>query len=77
MNMFKLTGMDWVKELLTGHPIQFSDALAMPKHVIIHHLLDMIVSPTFYNHYIKLPDAQQTPPEIRNDPKLYPFKDCH
>ncbi|KAJ8594105.1 hypothetical protein M405DRAFT_692144, partial [Rhizopogon salebrosus TDB-379] len=44
---------------------------------IIHRLLDMIVSPTFYNRYIKLPDAQQTPPEIRNDPKLYPFfKDC-
>ena len=44
---------------------------------IIHHLLDMIVSPTFYNRYIKLPDAQQTPPEIYNNPKLYPFfKDC-
>lgn len=37
----------------------------------------MVVSQTFYNRYIKLPDAQQTPPEIRNDPKLYPFfKDC-
>jgi hypothetical protein len=25
--------MDWVRELLMGHPIQFSDALTMPKHV--------------------------------------------
>jgi len=34
MNTSKLTGMNWVRELLTGHPIYFSDALAMPKHVI-------------------------------------------
>ncbi|KAJ8594104.1 hypothetical protein M405DRAFT_689644, partial [Rhizopogon salebrosus TDB-379] len=33
MNTSKLTGMDWVRELLTGHPIRFCDALAMPKHV--------------------------------------------
>jgi hypothetical protein len=33
MNSSKLTGMGWVRELLTGHPIRFSDALAMPKHV--------------------------------------------
>ena len=33
MNTSKLTGMDWVRELLTGHPVRFSDALAMPKHV--------------------------------------------
>ena len=33
MNTSKLTGMDWVQELLTGHPVWFSDALAMPKHV--------------------------------------------
>lgn len=37
----------------------------------------MVVSPTFYNRYVKLPSADQTPPEIRDDPKLYPFfKDC-
>ena len=35
MNTSKLTGMDWVRELLTGHPIRFSDALAMPKHVYL------------------------------------------
>jgi DDE superfamily endonuclease len=44
---------------------------------IIHRILDMVVSPTFYNRYVKLPPAEQTPPEIQNDPKLYPFfKDC-
>ena len=37
----------------------------------------MVVSPTFYNCYVKLPPTDQTPPEIRDDPKLYPFfKDC-
>jgi hypothetical protein len=37
----------------------------------------MVVSPTFYNHYVKLPSTGQTPPEIWDDPKLYPFfKDC-
>jgi hypothetical protein len=35
MNTSKLTGMNWVRELLTGHPIHFSDALAMPKHVYL------------------------------------------
>ena len=35
MNTSKLTGMNWVRELLTGHPIRFSDALAMPKHVYL------------------------------------------
>src|SRR5260370_31402093 len=33
MNTSKLTGMVWVHELLTGHPVWFSDALAMSKHV--------------------------------------------
>src|SRR5260370_12181780 len=33
MNTSKLTGMDWVQELLTGHPVRFSDSLAIPKHV--------------------------------------------
>jgi hypothetical protein len=35
MNTSKLTGVNWVRELLTGHPIHFSDALAMPKHVYL------------------------------------------
>ena len=33
MNTSRLTGISWVQELLTGHPVWFSDALAMPKHV--------------------------------------------
>src|SRR5260370_1768894 len=37
----------------------------------------MVVLPAFYNHHVRLPPAEQTPPEIQNDPKLYPFfKDC-
>jgi hypothetical protein len=37
----------------------------------------MLVSPQFYNRYVKLPPIEETPPEIRNNPKLYPFfKDC-
>ena len=44
---------------------------------IIHRILDMVVSPTFHNRYVKLLPAEQTPPEIQNDPKLYQFfKDC-
>jgi hypothetical protein len=34
MNTSKLTGMNWVRELLTGHLIFFY-ALAMPKHVYL------------------------------------------
>jgi hypothetical protein len=33
MNTSVLKGMGWVRELLTGHPTQFYDAFAMPKHV--------------------------------------------
>ena len=37
----------------------------------------MVVLGPFYNHYVKLPAKEQTPPEIRNNSKLYPFfKDC-
>jgi hypothetical protein len=37
----------------------------------------MVVSPTFCNHYVKLPSIDQTLPEIRDDPKLSLFfKDC-
>jgi len=44
---------------------------------IIHCILDMVVLPAFYNRHVRLPPAEQTPPEIQNDPKLYPFfKDC-
>jgi hypothetical protein len=44
---------------------------------IFHRILDMLVLGPFYNRYIKLPPKEQTPPEIQNNPKLYPFfKDC-
>jgi hypothetical protein len=33
MNTSALTGMKWLHELLVGHPVRFSDALGMPKHV--------------------------------------------
>jgi hypothetical protein len=37
----------------------------------------MVVSKRFYTRYVKLPPNDQTPPEIRNSPKFYPFfKDC-
>ena len=37
----------------------------------------MVVSRPFYNRYVKLPPKDQTPSEIQNNPKLYPFfKDC-
>ena len=43
-----------------------------------HCLLNMVISTIFYNHYVKLPPHDQTPPEIQGNPKLYPFfKDCH
>ena len=41
MNTSVLTGMTWLRELLTGHPVCFYDALAMPKHVfrkLVHEL---------------------------------------
>ncbi len=41
MNISKLTGMNWVRELLTGHPIYFSDALVMPKHVYLKLVKDL------------------------------------
>lgn len=37
----------------------------------------MVVSNRFYNRYVKIPLHDHTPPEIRYNPKLYPFfKDC-
>jgi len=37
----------------------------------------MVISPPFYSRYIKLPVHDQVPPEIHDNPKLYPFfKDC-
>jgi hypothetical protein len=45
---------------------------------IIHRILNLLTSSTFYNTYIQLPNAD-TPlaSEILDNPKLYPFfKDC-
>ena len=37
----------------------------------------MFVHPDFYNRYVKLPPDNVTPPEIRHNPKLYPYlKKC-
>lgn len=33
----------------------------------------MLVSPRFYRRYIHLPCDSRTPPEIRTNPRLYPF----
>lgn len=39
-------------------------------------IADMLVSKEFYQRYVRLPE-NTVPPEIANDPKLYPFfKDC-
>ena len=42
INTSALTGMGWLRELLTGHPVRFYDALGMPKHVfwkLVHELV--------------------------------------
>lgn len=37
----------------------------------------MLVSKEFYHCYVSLPPPDVIPPEIRNDPRFYPFfKDC-
>ena len=41
MNTSILTGMAWLRELLTSHPVRFYDVLGMPKHVfrkLVHKL---------------------------------------
>ncbi|KIK95661.1 hypothetical protein PAXRUDRAFT_76464, partial [Paxillus rubicundulus Ve08.2h10] len=44
---------------------------------IFCHVLDMVVSPQFYNQYVHLPPNNVIPPKICEEPKLYPFfKDC-
>ncbi|KAG1823871.1 uncharacterized protein BJ212DRAFT_1241014, partial [Suillus subaureus] len=40
---------------------------------IFLHLLDMVVSPCFYQHYVSIPPNDIVPPEIHSNPKLYPF----
>ena len=37
----------------------------------------MVISNRFYQRHVKLPAKDKTPPEIRCNPKLYPFfRDC-
>ncbi|KAH8109015.1 hypothetical protein DFH11DRAFT_1470295, partial [Phellopilus nigrolimitatus] len=44
---------------------------------IFHRVLNMIISKQFYTHYVKLPPVNQTPSEISDNPKFFPFfKDC-
>jgi hypothetical protein len=41
INTSTLTGMGWLRELLTGHPVRFYDTLGVPKHVfrkLVHEL---------------------------------------
>ena len=40
---------------------------------IFSNILDMVVSQRFYHCHVKLPAKDKTPPEICNNPKLYPF----
>ncbi|OCB88108.1 rcc1/blip-II [Sanghuangporus baumii] len=44
----------------------------------VHKIIDILVSPVIYNAYVKLPrDYDDTPPEIKDNKKLYPYlRDC-
>jgi hypothetical protein len=42
-------------------------------HRVFSRILDMVISNQFYSRHVKLPEKDVTPPEIRNNPKLYPF----
>ena len=37
----------------------------------------MLVTKEFYHHYISLPPHDQVPPEIRDDPRFYPYSLLH
>lgn len=41
-------------------------------HRYIHKILAILVSKSFYTSYVKLPPVE-TPEEIRNNPKLFPY----
>jgi hypothetical protein len=42
-----------------------------------HHILNMLVSKQFYNFYVALPSLDETPPEISENAKFFPwFKGC-
>jgi hypothetical protein len=40
---------------------------------VFNRVLDLLVAKKFYGRYIKLPSSNEIPPEIRDNPKLYPF----
>ncbi|KAL5482398.1 hypothetical protein ACEPAI_8992 [Sanghuangporus weigelae] len=44
----------------------------------IHKIINILVSPVIYNVYVRLPrDTDDTPPEIEDNKKLYPYlRDC-
>lgn len=44
---------------------------------MFHSVLDALLTPQFYNAYVKLPDPRTVPPEIADFDDFYPwFKDC-
>ncbi|KAF9442363.1 hypothetical protein P691DRAFT_645841, partial [Macrolepiota fuliginosa MF-IS2] len=44
---------------------------------VFHCILNLLITPAFYNCYVKLPPHDTTPPKISENPKLYPFlQDC-
>ncbi|KAG9218342.1 hypothetical protein CCMSSC00406_0007287 [Pleurotus cornucopiae] len=48
-----------------------------PRSAVFDNLLNRLTDPQFYTRYMKLPPSDITPPEIRTNPKLFPFlKDC-
>ena len=50
-----------------------------PEHEnrVFHGILNAIVSKTFYNRYVKFPRTDKVPPQIRDNPKFFPFfKGC-
>lgn len=70
------------KEVQTPFPSAWLILISININLIIfhrafHRILNNLVSPTFYNRYVRLPPNNQTPPEVRENPKLYPFlKNC-
>jgi hypothetical protein len=54
MNTSTLTGMGWLRELLTGHSFRFYDTLGMPKHVFrkLVHELELHAALKPHSHHI-------------------------
>lgn len=61
---------DTISKSDSPHLISFLQLIAA--HRCFHRILNMLVKPSFYASYVKLP-PQEIPPEIRNNPHYYPF----